>query len=158
MRPAVGQPVPIRRSTTQKPALHTSLRAHRRHHPMPRPHHLPLRLRTQQHQQSLMYRTVQFDGSTRFGQPDSYTDRVKLGNYVPKLVTVERALILPTTTAPNCRSGASAAANNAAAAGRSAHDHRRDRPSSKNSTTTSPWSSTNSSATARYHARDVTGS
>jgi hypothetical protein len=47
---------------------------------------------------------------------------------------------------------------NLKAARRSDHDHRREHPSSKNSTTMAPKPSTNSSDTDRCHARDVTTS
>lgn len=55
--PGVDQPVPVRRPTAQVPALLPGLRPHRGQHPMPRPEHLPLRLRTQHRNQRSMHRT-----------------------------------------------------------------------------------------------------
>lgn len=43
----VNQPIAVGRTAARKPALHTSLRPHRRQHPLPWPRHLTLRLRAE---------------------------------------------------------------------------------------------------------------
>ncbi|MFC3897172.1 hypothetical protein ACFOWZ_37330 [Lentzea rhizosphaerae] len=61
---------------------------------------------------------------------------------------------------PDCQSGGAAGFGHllSDASGRSHHDQRRDRPTSKNSTTSEPTPSINSSETVRCHAREVCGS
>jgi hypothetical protein len=95
VRASIDETVPIRRTATQEPALHPSLNPHRRQHPMPSTHHLTLRLRTQQHHQRLMHRTIQLHRTTRLRQPHLHPRRVQPRDHLPELITVERALVLP---------------------------------------------------------------
>jgi hypothetical protein len=95
VRASIRETVPIRRTTTQEPALHPSLHTHRRQHPMPSTHHLTLRLSTQQHHQRLMHRAVQLDRPARFRQRHLHPCRGQPSNDLLELITVESALVLP---------------------------------------------------------------
>jgi hypothetical protein len=77
MPTTINKPIPIRRPTTQKLTLHTSLRPHRCQHPLPRPRHLTLRLRTQQHHQRLVHGAAEFHRATRFRQPHRDAQRIE---------------------------------------------------------------------------------
>lgn len=54
--PGVHEPIPVRRTPAQEPALLHRLRPHRRQCPMPRPHHLVFRLRPQRRDQRVVHR------------------------------------------------------------------------------------------------------
>jgi hypothetical protein len=94
MGPTIGQPIPVRRTTTKKPTLQPSLRAHCCHHSVPSPRNLTLRLRAQQRHQGLVNRAVQLDRSAGLGQPHLHTHGIQPRYHLAKLVTVEGPLIL----------------------------------------------------------------
>ena len=87
-------PHPRRRHRIRRQHLHTSLRSHRRQHPLPRTSHLTLRLYTQQHHQRLMHRAPEFHWATRFRQPNLDAQCVQPIHYLPELITVKRTLVL----------------------------------------------------------------
>lgn len=109
MRPAIDQPIPIRRTTTKKTTLQPRL-CMAAITPVPSPHHLTLRLRTQQRHQRQMNRAVQLNRPAGLGQPHLHADGIQPRDHLAELVTVESPLVLPyhhsiKLTIPNLRSG-----------------------------------------------------
>jgi hypothetical protein len=69
VRSGVREPVPVRRTAAQVPALLQRLRCHRGPHPDPSPDDLPLRRQAQRHHRLLMVIGVPVHPPAHFGHP-----------------------------------------------------------------------------------------
>ncbi|WP_155123471.1 MULTISPECIES: hypothetical protein [unclassified Actinoplanes] len=94
MRARIHQPTPVRRPTTQMPALRPDLRRHRRRSAEPIAQHLTLRLVTQHAQHRPMLGFTQVNRPLHFRQPRLHAVRVELRDGRLRLPRREPALEL----------------------------------------------------------------
>jgi hypothetical protein len=158
MRIGIHQPVPVRRTATQIPALITSLSPHRRGRAVPRAQHLPPRAGPNCIASTRCTGSVKSIGPSTSGNQSWTPCWVKIGAIASSWPPQNARSHSPITIASNPRSGSVTASSSRAACGRLAHGNRRVHPTSKNSPTISPRPAINSFALSRCQDRDEAGS
>jgi len=95
VRPRVRQPVPVRRTAAQVPALLPGLRGHRGTHPDPGPGDLPLGRQPQREHGLLMILCMPVHPAADFRHPQLDPVVLEQRRHGRVLVPVERPLVLP---------------------------------------------------------------
>ena len=153
VRPAVHQPVSVRRPPAQVSALLAHLGLHSGHDPVTRPQHLAPRLRTENCQQRPVFGRLRVDRAAGLRQHTVTALSASVAATVVNCSCEANARSYsPTTTALNAAVRASA--SSAAARGRRGHGDRRAQPTSKNSPTMTPRPAISDSAISRCQPRD----
>ena len=95
VRPGITQPVPVRRTPAQVPALLPGLDRHRGPHPDTRPGHLPLRRQPQHRHRLLVMLGGEVDPAARLRHPQLHAVMLEQRRHQRVLAAVERPLVLP---------------------------------------------------------------